>query len=111
VYICPIVIAQVNPNNPDWVAEKSVTRTVNGQRIKTKVWSRLRPRGTFTNLKTEGACLVTIYACVCAQTKCCKQRHVIYIWNTFSNSMTSFPNLLLFVFLPFIILLIAVRSG
>jgi hypothetical protein len=50
----PRLLGQVRPDCADWVEEKSVARTVNGQRIKTKVWSRLRPRGNFTNLKTEG---------------------------------------------------------
>jgi hypothetical protein len=47
---------QVRPDCPGWEVQKSVSRTdAKGKVVKTKVWSRERPRGHFTNYKTEAA--------------------------------------------------------
>jgi serine/threonine protein kinase len=47
---------QVRPDCPGWEAQKPISRTdARGQFVRTKVWGRTRPRGNFTNLKTEGA--------------------------------------------------------
>ena len=45
------VRAEVHPQSPGWDSMK--TTTINGTR--SRVWTRARPRGDFTNLKTEGA--------------------------------------------------------